>query len=69
MCQSACPKVHPGVEQRWCPDCRREYERYLDEQGSLAALALEAQEFEAITPASDEEWRRHLEDIAPLVLT
>jgi hypothetical protein len=62
-----CSIVHPHHAEAWCRECREELLRYDQEQADLADLARAADDFAAITPATDEEWRRRLDEIAPRV--
>ena len=66
-CTASCPIKHPGLAWKWCDDCQRDFERYLDEQGQFAAAALVARESAAVTPSSDAEWTRRFDELAPIV--
>ena len=65
-CCNACPSRYLS-ESKWCEDCRRDFERYMDDHGTIAQLALAAQENDQYVPCSDEEWTRHWDEVAPVV--
>jgi len=66
-CVSACPRRLPHQPEEWCASCRDEYERWLDDGGAVAALALAHREADAAIPATRAEWVRRLDDVAPLI--
>jgi hypothetical protein len=67
MCNKLCSIVHPHHAEAWGGDCREELLRYDRGQADLADLVNAADDFAAIIPATDEEWQRRLDEIAPKV--
>jgi hypothetical protein len=65
-CVASCPRRYPHEQHRWCGDCRAEYERWMVDQETIAALENRYREFSRIAPALELEWRAHLDEIAPL---
>ncbi len=66
-CVLSCPSRLPHDPERWCASCQAEHERWLDDMGQIAALAVLARLVEDYVPASDREWADRLDDVAPLV--
>jgi hypothetical protein len=68
MCIFSCPALLPGQFDQWCDACYREHGDYADDQCRLGLLARAHDDFDAIVPASREEWLAYLDDQAPLVM-
>ncbi|MDG3003273.1 hypothetical protein [Paludisphaera mucosa] len=59
--------MNPIREDLWCGSCRAEDQVMWDELGELHQLEVDAAAAMAVTPATDEERRRYLDEVAPLV--
>lgn len=65
-CVRGCRAALPYTEGLWCDACRREEQAKWDELAELHALSKGyARAFQHI-PATDDEWRRRLDEVAPL---
>ena len=67
ICKCSCPKQWPHRQEEWCRDCLDEWLEWLDDQAELHRLEALADLDAAIRPATDTEWVRRLDEIAPRV--
>ncbi len=65
-CIMSCPCCLPCNPEEWCAGCREEYQRQIEDCSALAMLSLAAEENAAHLPATEAEWLRRLDDLAPL---
>lgn len=66
-CECSCPKSMPNRQELWCRACYEDWLAWIDDQITLARIAELADRMQAIPPATAEEWRRHLDEVAPTV--
>ncbi len=67
MCRNACKYQFILHENEWCDECRKEEAERMEAATAEHWAGVEARVFENYTPATDSEWQRHLDTIAPRV--
>ena len=68
-CFCSCPTRYPFDPERWCRACIDDYADYMDATLEQRIMSLEAEVFGRILAASDDEWQRRLDEIAPKVMS
>ncbi len=65
MCAPVCNGSYSMAD--WCEPCRKAYDDWVEKDYAAYCEGERAAAFYAITPASDTEWQRHLDETCPLV--
>lgn len=67
-CIYACRSPFGAWRDGPCEECRKRYDELMDESYEEYKAEREHRAFLAIKPATDEEWLRRLDEIAPLAI-
>jgi len=66
-CVYACKSPFGASRPGPCVECRKEYDRLMDEAYEECVAEKQHRSFLAIKSATDEEWLRRLDEVSPLV--